>query len=66
MFMFIVEHRGCGINYTVYRGTESQCYEWLSRNTKPEYEGAQLVNIDDSCVNGNGEPWTYTVEEEEE
>lgn len=62
----IIENRGNGINYTVFRGTQKECIEWLDKNTKPAYYGAQRVNIDDTCVNGNGEPWTYTVEKAEE
>ena len=62
----IVENRGCGIKYTVFSGTKEECAAWLNANTILAFDGAQHINVDDSCVNGNGEPFTYTVEEIEE
>lgn len=48
---YVQEDRGCGISYNCFEGTAQQCQAYID----------SLVLTDDD-VNGNGEPFTYSVE----
>lgn len=62
----IVEHRGYGIDYTIFTGTAEDCEIWMFLNTREHPNNKELrISILDSDVNGNGEPFTYTIEEED-
>ena len=62
----VIEHRGAGINYTIFTGTEEDCNIWMFLNTKEHPSNPDIrISILDSDVNGNGEPFTYTIEEED-
>lgn len=62
----VVEHRGAGINYTIFAGSEKECHIWMFYNTKEHPNNPDIrISILNSDVNDNGEPFTYTVEEED-
>lgn len=62
----VIEHREAGIDYTIFTGTERDCYIWMFYNTKEHPNNPNIrISILDSDVNCNSEPFTYTVEEVE-
>lgn len=61
----IIEDRGCGIRYTIISGTYTDCVNWMDKNTIPSpLNNAIRISINADDVNGNGDPFTYTIEEE--
>lgn len=62
----VVEHRGHDINYIMFIGTYDDCEIWMALNTKEHLNNKDIrIHIDDENVNGNGEPFTYTIEVED-
>jgi hypothetical protein len=77
----IIEERNCGIVYTRFTGSLEDCKKWLKDNcwydedTNDYYSNVvfcnhSLIYIDDTCddpenVNGNNDPFTYDIEEDE-
>lgn len=62
----IVENRGHDIKYIVCIGNYEDCHNWMSLNTKEHPNNPDIrVSIDDDNINGNGEPFTYTIEVED-
>lgn len=65
--MKIVEDRGGDIKYIVFIGDLDDCEVWMALNTKEHPNNPSIrIHFDDTFVNGNGDPFTYTIEEEEE
>lgn len=63
----VIEERGCGIRYTVFSGSLDDCQTWMALNTKEHPNNPDIrVHFDDEFVNGNGDPFTYTIEENKE
>lgn len=64
--MKIVEDRGGDIKYIVFIGDLDDCELWMALNTKEHPNNDAIrISIDDENVNGNGEPFTYTIEVED-
>lgn len=64
--MKIVENRGCGVNYITFIGSYDDCQTWIALNTKEHPNNPDIrISIDDNNVNGNGEPFTYSIEVED-
>lgn len=64
--MKIVEHRGHDINYIVFIGSYDDCQTWMALNTKEHPNNDAIrISIDNNNVNGNREPFTYTIEVED-
>lgn len=62
----VTEHRGGNINYIVFIGDYEDCNTWMVLNTKEHPNNPDIrISIDDENVNGNGEPFTYTIEVED-
>lgn len=62
----IVENRGNDIKYIIFIGDLDDCELWMALNTKEHPSNPDIrVHIDDENVNGNGEPFTYTIEPED-
>lgn len=65
MKVYVIENRGCDINYVVFSGTLRECNEWMRKNTIPHpLNGDIFISLYDEDVNGNGDPFTYTIEED--
>lgn len=63
----VVENRGCDVKYIIFSGDSNDCEIWMALNTKNHPNNPEIkIHIDDENVNGNGDPFTYTIEEEEE
>ena len=60
----IVENRGYGIRYDVITGNYSHCIDWLNYNTveHPNNSNIRISKLEDD-INGNGDYFTYTIEE---
>ena len=64
--MFIVvEDRGCGIKYTVAQGTLEEVSKWMRVNTQEHPLSDEIAVHKEMYCNGNGELFTYHIEEEE-
>lgn len=62
----VVEHRGGDIKYVIFTGSYDDCYVWMFLNTKEHPSNKDIkIHIDEDNVNGNGDPFTYTIEEED-
>lgn len=62
----IVENRGHNINYIVFIGDYGDCNTWMTLNTKEHPNNSDIrISVNDENVNGNGEPFTYTIEVED-
>lgn len=62
----VIEDRGYGVKYTIFSGSLDDCQIWMHLNTKEHPSNPDIrIHIDEENVNGNGEPFTYTVEEED-
>lgn len=62
----VIENRGNDINYIILIGGYEDCVEWMALNTKEHPLNDSIrISIDDNNVNGNSEPFTYTIEVED-
>ena len=62
----VVENRGHDIKYIMFIGDYEDCNTWIALNTKEHPNNPDIrISIDDENVNGNGEPFTYTIEVED-
>lgn len=60
----VVENRGHDIRYDIMTGSKSQCIDWLNHNTVAHPNNPDIrISIDENNVNGNGDYFTYTIEE---
>ena len=62
----VVEYRGCGIEYSVFQGTQVECNQWLADNCFMDTDlmgDVCWVNNDPTCKNGNGFYWKYFIRE---
>lgn len=57
----VIENRGCDIQYSVYQGSQKACDQWIEDNC--HVIGDTCVSNDPSCENGNGYPFTYSINE---
>lgn len=63
----VIEDRGHGIRYVMFSGSYNDCCTWIKTNCREHcLNAAMLVSNDDNDVNGNGDYFTYTIEEDEE
>lgn len=63
----VIEDCGYGIKYTVFTGNYDECSEWINTNTVPHWLNSSIRIIDDEeHRNGNGYPFYYTIELDEE
>ena len=63
----VIEDCGYGIKYTVFTGNYDECSEWIKTNTVPHWLNSSIRIIDDEeHRNGNGYPFYYTIELDEE
>lgn len=59
----VIEDRGCDIRYTIISGTYMDCVNWMDRNTIPSpLNNTIRISINAENINGNGDPFTYTIE----
>lgn len=59
----VVEDRGCDIRYDVITGSYSQCIDWLNCNTVAHPNNPDIRISGSLDENGNGDYFTYTIEE---
>lgn len=62
----VIENRGDDIKHVIFAGSEEECNIWMFYNTKEHPSNPDIrISILKRDVNGNGEPFTYTVEEKD-
>lgn len=60
----VVENRGHDIRYDVMTGSKSQCIDWFNHKTIAHPNNPDIrISTDEENVNGNGDYFTYTIEE---
>ena len=60
----VIEDRGCGIKYNVIIGSYRECIEWINYNTNPHpLNNSIRISKNEDDINGNGDYFTYTIEE---
>ena len=64
--MYILESRGCDVKYVVFQGTEDECREWLASHDCIPVGCFKTYWISSTDTNGDGEPWRYDIENDEE
>lgn len=62
----VIENRGDGIKYVIFAGSEEDCNLWMFYNTKEHPNNPDIrISVLKSDVNSDGEPFTYTIEDED-
>lgn len=62
----VTEHRGHDINYIMFIGDYKDCEAWMALNTREHPNNPDIrISINNENVNGNGEPFTYSIEVED-
>ena len=64
--MYILESRGCDVKYIVFGGTEDECRTWLADRGCIPVGCFKTHWISSTDTNGDGEPWRYDIENDEE
>lgn len=62
----VIENHEDGIKYVIFAGSEKECHIWMFYNTKEHPSNPDIrISVLKSDVNDNGEPFTYTIKEED-
>lgn len=62
----VIEERGCNIEYVVFFGSDDECAEYVA-NILDAQDTEKDLPLEERCLyNGNGEPFTYRIEEDNE
>lgn len=62
----VIENRGDGVKHIIFEGTAKDCNIWMFYNTKEHPKNPDIrISVLKSDVNSDGEPFTYTIEDED-
>ena len=61
----VIEERGCNIEYVVFSGSSYECSEFVANVLDYQDGERELPLHERSFHNGNGEPFTYRIELDE-